>query len=124
MTECRTLRAAFVSTIVAGTVLSLSACGTPERPVALFADYVPVLGRAVSTDLVPIHGPESADFLGHGWAMRPPADAAEPVRWVVSDWASFRFYVGVDGSATLELEGQPADEGSDAGQLMSVDRSN
>ena len=112
---------AFASTIVVGAVLSLSACGTPTPSVALFADYVPVLDRTVSTDLVPIHGPESADFLGHGWEMPPPADEVAPVRWVVSEWASLRFYVAVDGGVTLELEGQPADDESDAGQQMLIE---
>ena len=58
--------------IVAGALIGLAGCGSSAAPPTVFlADYLPIVDRTVSTDLVPIHGPESIEFLGNGWKALP-----------------------------------------------------
>ena len=97
----------------------LAACNSPRR-VEPFADYVSIQQFSVSTDVIYPASPAFDDFLAHGWERRAEESTVTDGRAIVDQWASFRFYVAIAGSVTLEIEANPEPVAPAAAQVLSL----
>jgi|TARA_B100000315_G_scaffold246794_1_gene274568 hypothetical protein len=100
--------------------LPLAACNSP-RHLEPFADYAPVQQLSVSTDVIDPANPAFDDFLGHGWERRAEGAVAADGRAIDDRWASFRFYVAMEGAATLEIEANPGPIDPPGEQVLSLE---